>query len=94
MTIFHDKNLYVQTHIKGDNIEEILDYCASNNLTVVEVSKRNSSKGTLYQVWADKPNRRMRVLRKSPTEMEGWKIIKPEPTPKMYWVTYEKVSQK
>ena len=45
-----------------------------------------------FTVWAEKPNQRMRVLRKKVSEIEGWELIKDEPTAKMHWLTYEKKS--
>lgn len=93
MEILHDKNLYVQTHIKGNDLEEIKEYCRLNRLTITDMSERGSLSRNRYSVWANKPNCRARVLRKRVEEWDGWKIIKTEPTPKMFWVTYEKVPQ-
>lgn len=89
MRVFFDKNLFVLTMIKGSDINEIEDYCKTNGLTIVEVHQTSS----YYTVHAEKSNQRMKLLRKHVYEIEGWKLIKDEPTPKMHWLTYEKVSK-
>lgn len=90
MKVSFDKNLYCLTKITGSNLEEIHEYCKNNNLTIVE-EYPHIRYG--YIVQAQKPNQRMRVLRKRVDQIEGWNLIKNIPTKKMHWLTYEKASK-
>lgn len=90
MRVSFDKNLFWLTKITGNDIDEIREYCKNNNLTIVEIMP-HSSYG--YVVQAEKPNQRMRILRKCVEEIEGWKLIEDTPTKKMHWLIYEKVSK-
>lgn len=87
MKISFDKNPYYLTKITGSNLEEIHEYCAKNNLTIVE-EYSNALHG--YIIQAEKPNQRMRLLRKRVEHIEGWQLINDVPTKKMHWLTYEK----
>ena len=87
MKISFDKNLFMLTKITGSNIEEIRDYCKNNNLTIVEETP-DIRHG--YIVQAQKPNQRMRLLRKRVEQIDGWKIVEDVPTSKMHWLIYEK----
>ena len=89
MKVSFEHNLFWLTKITGSNIEEIRTYCKNNNLTIVE---ETSSPLHGYIVQAEKPNQRMRILRKRVEEIDGWKLIEDSPTKKMHWLTYEKVS--
>ena len=90
MKVSFDKNLYYLTKITGSNLEEIHEYCKENNLTIVE-EYPHSRYG--YIVQAEKPNQRMRVLRKRVEHIEGWNLIEDVPTKKLHWLTYEKASK-
>lgn len=83
-----EKNLYCLTKITGSDIDEIRAYCEKNNLTIAD---ETSSPLHGYIVWAQKPNQRMKILRKRVEPIDGWKLIEDVPTKKMHWLTYEKV---
>lgn len=90
MKVSFDKNPYFLTKISGSNLEEIHKYCEENNLTIVDEYTHNTYG---YIIQAEKPNQRMYILRKRVRQIEGWKLISDIPTPKMHWLTYEKISK-
>ena len=90
MKVSFDKNPYFLTKVTGYNRDEIHAYCKENNLKIVEETGRMRQGALCYTVLAEKPNQRMRILRKHVSKIEGWKLIKDEPTAKMHWLTYEK----
>lgn len=90
MKVSFEKNLYFLTKVTGYDLDEIRAYCSKNNLKIVEETGRMRQGTICYTVWAEKPNQRMRILRKKVSEIKGWKLIKDEPTSKMHWLTYEK----
>ena len=90
MKVSFDENPYYLTKITGYDRDEIIAYCQEHNLEIVDEICSSTYR---YTVWAEKPNQRMRILRKSIPEFEGWKLIKDKPTPKMHWLTYEKQGQ-
>lgn len=90
MKVSFEKNQYFLTKVTGYNLDEIRAYCSENNLDIVEETGRMRQGALCYTVWAEKPNQRMRVLRKKISKIEGWELINVERTPKMYWLTYEK----
>lgn len=92
MKVSFDKNPYFLTKVTGYNLDEIRAYCSENNLIIVEETGKMRQGAICYTVWAEKPNQRMRILRKKVSEIEGWELIKDEPTAKMHWLTYEKKS--
>ena len=92
MEILYAKNLYFQTKVRGNNLDEIKAYCTEHKLEITEILVTPYRK-TKYAVWANKPNGRIRVLRKEIREEVGWKIIETEPTAKMHWITYERISE-
>ncbi len=87
MKVSFDKNPYYLTKVVGYDRDEIIAYCKEHNLEVVDETCNSNYR---YTIWAEKPNQRMRVLRKNIEQLEDWKLIKIERTPKMYWLTYEK----
>ncbi len=83
-----DKNPYWLTKVQGDNADEITAYCKENKLEIVESIETGRRLSII--VWALKPNARMRLLRKRIVDLDDWKILKVEKTPKMFWITYER----
>lgn len=91
MKISFANNQYYLTRISSSDIYEIKQYCKKHNLEIVDCIS-DSLHG--YTVWAEKPNQRIRILRKAVHEIEGWKLIEDIPTSKMHWLIYEKCTNK
>lgn len=87
MKVSFDKNPYYLTKVVGYDRDKIVAYCKEHNLEIVDETCNSNYR---YTIWAEKPNQRMRILRKKVSKIEGWKLIKDEPTAKMHWLTYEK----